>query len=208
MRCLSHYLFILKAWWLFKINVICCFLKHTVYKPVLCKLSGWDRLTAAFLYPVFRRAADTTAQAPLLRVAPQSRTPPARRSRTPPFPGSVNRTFGLLERCPGSPWAQRWSHCSEPGAILDAGSSSSAPIYARRCWRSPLMTRYLTALGNLWILLLRPWLWGIPLSPGGGPGGGLKMRLPVWSAKAPGARLFGIVDGESLPFAFPGDLEF
>lgn len=32
---------------------------------------------------------------------------------------------------------------------------------------------------------------------GGGPGGGLKTRLPVWSAKAPGARLFGILDANS-----------
>lgn len=55
---------------------------------------------------------------------------------------------GSLERCPGPPWVRRWSLCSGPGAILGAGSSSSAPIYARRCWRNPLMTRYLLTPGS------------------------------------------------------------
>lgn len=88
----------------------------------------------------------------------------------PPQAGFGHRTFELVERSPGPPWAQRWSHCSGPGAILDAGSSSSAPIYARRCWRSPLMTRYLLAPGSLWILLLRPWALGDPSIPRGRPG--------------------------------------
>lgn len=149
---------------------------------------------SGFPVPCFQaRCGHLLSQAPPLRVARQSPPPPAC-SPLPdhalPGPGSGHRTSGFLEGCPGPPWAQRWSHCSTPGAILDAGSSSSAPIYARRCWRSPLMTRYLPAAGSLWILfaeaLLRPWAQGgIPLSPEGGPGGGPKsacvIRKDTWS---------------------------
>lgn len=77
---------------------------------------------------------------------------------------------GSLERCPGLPWVRRWSLCSGPGAILGAGSSSSAPICARRCWRNPLMTRYLLTPGSRRILLLWPWALGDPCVPWGSPG--------------------------------------
>lgn len=168
---------------------------------ILCKLSGWDRLTAALPSPVFRRAADTPSARPrrCALLGRARRLSLAAPDPALPGPGSGHRTSGFLEHCPGPPWAQRWSHCSGLGAILDAGSSSSAPIYARRYWRSPLMTRYLPAPGSLWILLLRPWALGrIPLPPEGGLGGGPKTRLPVWSTKAPGPRLLGILDGGSL----------
>lgn len=152
-----------------------------------------------FLFPVLRRDAGTSQARPLPpRVAGQSWTPLAPRPR-PPRPRP--RSFAGRPR---PPWARRWSRCSWPGAILGAGSSSSAPICARRCWRSPLMTRYRPDPVS-------------PVDPGerqralGGPGAapwGLRGERPgakliVWSAQASGARSPRAVTGTSPPAASP-----
>lgn len=90
---------------------------------------------------------------------------------------------------PPPPWAGRWIRCYWPGAILGAGSSSSARICARRCWRSPLMTRYRPDPISPWILAMKQKALGDPQALGGGLlSGRLRARLPVRSAQAPRAR--------------------
>lgn len=109
------------------------FLQPRFDKPCSCVL-----LVLGFLFPLLRRDAGTSQERPLPPcVAGQSRTPSAPSRPRPPWPGPWS-----FVRRPLPPWARRWSRCSWPGAILGAGSSSSAQICARRCWRSPLMTRY------------------------------------------------------------------
>lgn len=105
--------------------------------PNYGKPHGWVLFTVVFLFPALRRDEGSSPVRPLsLRVAGQSWTPPA--------PGSPPSWVGprSFAGSPRPPWAARWSHCSLPGAILGAGNFSSAPICARRCWRSPLWTRY------------------------------------------------------------------
>lgn len=107
-----------------------------------------------------------------LRQGPRRRALPSRAGRRPllaPRPPRTRR-WSFAARPPPPPWARRWSRCSWPGAILGAGSSSSAPICARRCWRSPLMTRYRPDPSALLIPAIRLRALGDVPVPGRGPG--------------------------------------
>lgn len=155
-------------------------------------------LLEGFLFPVLRRNAEhLSGKAPPPRVAGQSWTPPGPRPR-PPWAGP-----GSFAGCPRRSWARRWSRCSWPGAILGGGNSSSAQICARRCWRSPLTTRYWPDL----LSLVDPGDEAEGSGEYSGPRVWFRRREPrarlTLSAEAPGARPPGPLAGGSLPAVSP-----
>lgn len=107
-----------------------------VLQPRFGKPCSWVRLVVGFYFLL-----SGVMRAPL-RQGPRRGALRGRAGRLPlPAPALPGPRPPFAGNTP-PPWARRWSRCSWPGATLGAGSSSSAPICARRCWRSPLMTRY------------------------------------------------------------------
>lgn len=114
--------------------------------------------------------------------------PPARPARAPHPPWPLAPAPVPRPR-PRARRAWTWSRSSWPGATSGAGGSSSAPICARRCWRSPLVTRYRPdPAGTAGLGKRAP---GAPRVPTGRgqQGGGRRARVTLWSARTRGAQI-------------------
>lgn len=152
--CLSHFLFLFcffKECGFSKLMKAVVFKRAHIFCSQFCANSLDEVGSRQLFFPLFSGALWTPFKpgpaAARCQAEPESSSSLLLGPR-PPWAGLWVPDPGSLERCPGPPWVRRWSLCSGPGAILGAGSSSSAPIYARRCWRNPLMTRYLLTPGS------------------------------------------------------------